>query len=89
MYLVHFCCCRYGQHVLRIEAAVNNAKYDNDLNRITVRRAAPGDSLGCMVSTNRVAWRNHVFLEVTQVRFADEERRVPGPAMAAGLRIGA
>eukprot|EP00750_Incisomonas_marina_P008499 INCI15497.3.p1 GENE.INCI15497.3~~INCI15497.3.p1 ORF type:complete len:567 (-),score=96.98 INCI15497.3:494-2089(-) len=78
----------YGQHVLRIEAAVNSAKYDNDLNRITVRRAAPGDSLGCMVSTNRVAWRNHVFLEVTQVRFADEDRRIPGPAMAAGLRIG-
>lgn len=104
---------RYGQHVLRIETAVSNAKYDNNLQRITVRRRAPTDSLGCMVSTNKVslratvkvmtchslpnvqrvqiiqvAWRNHVFLEVTQVRYADEKRRIPGPAMTAGLRVG-
>jgi hypothetical protein len=36
----------------------------------------------------QVAWRNHVFLEVTQVRYMDEAKTVPGPAMAAGLRVG-
>ena len=36
----------------------------------------------------KVAWRDHVFLEVTQIRYIDEDERIPGPAMAAGLLVG-